>query len=534
MNTTISDNTAPFSGGGLAANGTATFTDCTISDNTTDGAGGGINNVSSTMSLTNCTVTGNDAVTDGGGVYTAGGSLQLRNVTVSANTASSGGGIDHSGGGTLTIVNTIVSANSATTGPDILGSINTDNGFNLLGAALSGTTSGTGDIFSNTPMLEPLGYYGGPTQTFALEPGSPAVGAGNNTGGPSTDQRGFARSTGIGGDIGALEATFYTVTTTTDSVAGSLRAEITAANSTPGSFIEFNIPGTAPFTIQPGSALPAITSPVILDATTEPGYAGTPLVELNGASAGSGVTGLTLAAGSSMVKGLVIDGFTSDGIDITSNNNVIQGNYIGTDSSGTTAVANSAGISIAFSAASNTIGGTTAAARNVLSGNSYAGVYLDGAGSGNVIEGNYIGTNAAGLAPLANTQYGIDVYNTANVTIGGTAAGAGNVISANGLWDVYLEQLGTTGTQVQGNTIGLDATGTTVLGSEVGVLISNGASSNTIGGTTAASRNVITAGGRTLLLTARAEPVTTWSKGTSSAPSAGARRCPRPGNPLTT
>jgi hypothetical protein len=142
MNTTISGNSASGLGGGLAANSTATLTNCTISGNTA-GTGGGILEYVSTMTLTNCTVTDNHA-TDDAGIYMRFGSLQLSDSTVSANTANAVGGIGNpKTSGSLTIKNTIVSGNSATTGPDIVGTINTDNGYNLFGTALSGTTSGT-------------------------------------------------------------------------------------------------------------------------------------------------------------------------------------------------------------------------------------------------------------------------------------------------------------------------------------------------------------------------------------------------------
>ena len=127
-----------------------------------------------------------------------------------------------------------MAANTAPAGPDIDGTINDDLGNNLLGAALSGTTSGAGDVFSDTPLLAPLGDYGGPTQTMIPQAGSPALGAGNNTGGPSSDQRGSSRSTGSNTDIGAVEGALFTVINTNDSGVGSLRESILDANSSDG------------------------------------------------------------------------------------------------------------------------------------------------------------------------------------------------------------------------------------------------------------------------------------------------------------
>src|SRR5207244_739072 len=123
----------------------------------------------------------------------------------------------------------------------------------------------------------------------------------------------------------------FTVTNTNDSGAGSLRQAISDANNLPGiNLIAFNIPGTGPFPIQPASALPAITDPVIFDATTQPGFAGTPAIVLDGVAAGN-VSGLTIGAGGSgtTIRGVVIDDFKIDGILLLAGSNVIAGNYIG-------------------------------------------------------------------------------------------------------------------------------------------------------------------------------------------------------------
>ena len=203
VNTTISGNSAGGSAAGLAANGLATLTDSTISGNSAVQSAGGIEEYSCTMTLTNCTVSGNRA-NSGGGIYMRFGSLHLNDSTVSANTASGGGGISNTtASGRLTIENSIVSANTAATNPDIAGTINTDNGYNLFGTALSGATSGTGDVFNDTPLLAALGSYGGPTQTMGLLPGSPAIAAGATVAGVTTDQRGLFRGTTP--DIGAFQ-----------------------------------------------------------------------------------------------------------------------------------------------------------------------------------------------------------------------------------------------------------------------------------------------------------------------------------------
>src|SRR6266702_5005840 len=135
-------------------------------------------------------------------------------------------------------------------------------------------------------------------------------------------------------------ATFI-VANANDSGSGSFRQAIMDANALGGAdTIIFQISGSAPFTITPLSALPGITSPAVIDGTTQPGYAGTPLIELNGTSAG-GNAGLRLLAGNSTVRGLAINRFGADGIRIDGpGTNVIKGNFIGTDTSGALARGN--------------------------------------------------------------------------------------------------------------------------------------------------------------------------------------------------
>ena len=134
-------------------------------------------------------------------------------------------------------------------------------------------------------------------------------------------------------------------------------------------------------------------------------------------------------------------------------------------------------------AGSGTIGGTTAGARNVISGNDSAGIVLSGVtATGNQVQGNYIGTAGDGVTALKNGYYGIMLSNAPANTIGGTAAGAGNVISANGSSGIYVAGSAASGNQVQGNYIGTTASGAAALGNKsFGVYISN-AAGNTVGG----------------------------------------------------
>ena len=170
--------------------------------------------------------------------------------------------------------------------------------------------------------------------------------------------------------------------------------------------------------------------------------------------------------------------------------NLVQGNYIGTDATGAIARGNSLyGILIIGGSVNNTVGGTTAGAGNVISGNAEKGIIIGATGTtGNVVEGNDIGTNASGTAALANAWYGVEVYSPGNI-IGGSVAGAGNVISGNGIYGVLLDSSGGS-TLVEGNTVGLNAAGTAAVANG-GDGIEINAGGNTIGGTTAAARNVI-------------------------------------------
>lgn len=291
-----------------------------------------------------------------------------------------------------------------------------------------------------------------------------------------------------------------TVNLTTDTGDGTcsdgtctLRDAILEANAAPFDLdaILFNIPDTP---ITPTSPLPAITDTVIIDGFSDPS---SPRVELNGASVvGTPPDGLRLStADNSTIKGLVINGFTEDGIHIQTgaNNNRIEGNYIGTNTAGSAADSNGAE-GVHLQGSNNIIGGSTDVARNVISGNGSNGVRIVGAGAtGNRVEGNYIGTNAAGTGAVANSANGIAVTTDAdNNVIGGTTASLRNVISGNGNNGVRIFALNTTGNVVQGNFIGTTSDGTGGLGNAVaGIGIDTSAAGNTVGGTAAGAGNVI-------------------------------------------
>jgi parallel beta-helix repeat protein len=190
----------------------------------------------------------------------------------------------------------------------------------------------------------------------------------------------------------------------------------------------------------------------------------------------------------------VISGNGQYGVQIagtSSNQNVIAGNYIGTDATGAAKLGNTR-YGVYLAAANNRIGGSAAGEGNVISGNGQGGIYLAGAGTtGNLIQGNRIGTNAAGTAALGNTSVGIDLR-APQTTIGGAAAGAGNLISGNRAAGIQVFGADATLNQIQGNRIGTDVTGMVDLGnSGAGVSIASGASGNAVGGTAAGAGNVI-------------------------------------------
>jgi hypothetical protein len=321
-----------------------------------------------------------------------------------------------------------------------------------------------------------------------------------------------------------------TVTNTNDSGVGSLREAIDLANGHANSLnpasapdtMSFNIPGSGVQTISPASALPAITDPVIIDGYTQPGTSpntnaiddasasmrglnGTLLIRLSGAAVTG--NGLTVSTNSSTVRGLIVDGFQQSGIAVNGNNNTISGDYIGTDPAGAVASGNNQwGVYLYGGATGNVVGtngdGTNdAAERNLIGGNGYGGVGINGAGTnGNIVAGDFIGTTAAGTAAIGNANRGVDIFGGAqNNRIGTNSDGVNdgaerNVIGGNG-WDgVGIDGAGTSQNVVAGNYIGIDVSGAAALGNQQrGVSIFAGASSNTIGSSAAAARNVISA-----------------------------------------
>ena len=360
--------------------------------------------------------------------------------------------------------------------------------------------------------------------------------------------------------VASAEAATFTVNTTSDVNDGactaghcSLREAIVAANrSADTDTITFNLPGPS-HTIGVVGVLPAVVFPVIIDGTTQPGYAGEPIVELDGTQSGARQPGLLFMGGDSTVRGLVVHSFKGAGLVLQDRGNYrIEGNYIGTDSTGTVDRGNSeGGIFVIFRAAPSPDNGRNTIARNVISGNGIhgialanslnivrenrigtdatgtvalgnadTGIWMHNSGSDNVVEdnvissngrwgivngascnpcttafarnifeGNYVGTNASGTAVLGNGLDGIR-------SLGNDATIARNVISGNGANGIHVGGR-STGTVVQGNLIGTGADGTTALGNGLAGLLNRDAGIETfagatlIGGTTPGSANTI-------------------------------------------
>lgn len=244
----------------------------------------------------------------------------------------------------------------------------------------------------------------------------------------------------------------------------TLREAIQEANATTAAdIINFNIGGSGVKTISPAMPLPNITGPVTIDGYTEPGAKQNTLargndavlvIELNGTNAGMSPNGngLTITASNVVVKGLVINRFPWQGISIPSGtSNRIESNFIGADPSGTQDLGNNtSGVAIFSAAPNNTVGGTAPAARNVISSNGLTGVSLNATGT--KVEGNYIGTKKGGTGNLGNGNNGVSIL-IGSSTIGGSDAGAANVIAFNGQDEVYVVNSTTTGNRILNNSM---------------------------------------------------------------------------------
>ncbi|MEN6527120.1 MAG: FG-GAP-like repeat-containing protein [Candidatus Polarisedimenticolia bacterium] len=289
----------------------------------------------------------------------------------------------------------------------------------------------------------------------------------------------------------------------------TLRAAIMETNKSAGpTSITFNL-------TTPSIALKQALPPLVQATTIDGGAA---RVELTpDASAAASFVGLDLSADAtagttsagSVIRSLVIDRMGSWGLRIATAGNSVENCYVGPTAAGAApATKNNGGILITGAGATgNMIGGATADKRNLISGNSTAGIRIDAGASGNTIAGNYVGTNAAGTAYLVSSPGdGVQIQGgSTNNVIGGVAAAPGsapgNVISGNGSYSgaygINVKDAGTNGTLIQGNLVGPQASGTAGIGngSVAHVMVQGGSGATTIGGATASARNVISGNG---------------------------------------
>ena len=286
----------------------------------------------------------------------------------------------------------------------------------------------------------------------------------------------------------------FTVINTNDSGAGSLRQAIVQANASIGAdTIVFNVGGSGR-SISLASTLPALTDAVTIDGASQPGYAGTALIELSGVSAGSSVDGLRVLGGNCTVRGLVINRFAGDGIEMAGlGNNVIEGCVIGLGIDGTSISSNRLSGIFILDSSNNRIGNTNANSRNLISGNGQAGIHISGSrATNNVVLGNTIGLGANGVR-LGNNFDGLRI-NAPSAIIGGTTPAAANIISGNNSDGLEIA-LGVSGTLILRNFIGTDPAGNLDRGNGADGIFLNGAQSNQIGG--AIDGNVISGNGGT-------------------------------------
>lgn len=272
--------------------------------------------------------------------------------------------------------------------------------------------------------------------------------------------------------------------------------------------IAFAIPGAGVHTIQPTSALPAISQAVLIDGYTQPGAQPNTLavgddavlrIEIDGSLAGAADM-LRVRASGSTLRGLVINRVTDAIVAIGQfqgpvDDTVIEGNFFNTDPTGSK---QSGGRfpEIRLDGSNSVIGGTDPAARNVFGGAGavFAPMIAIESGNGNVIQGNYLGVDASGSAALRseNGENAIEIVSgvVTNTVIGGDTPGAGNVISAPNT-AILLRANVVTGVTIQGNFIGVDATGSNALGGFIGISTSFAASGLQIGGVTPGAGNVM-------------------------------------------
>ena len=312
----------------------------------------------------------------------------------------------------------------------------------------------------------------------------------------------------------------------------TLRAAIQEANAHAGAdTIKFNISGSK--VIKPATPLPPITDQLTINGYSQSGSSANTLsvgdnavlkIVLDGTNAGGSQPALVVQASGVIIKGLVIENSEHFAIQVDADNVTIAGNFIGTDATGVNAAGNASGVFVVDNAGL-TVGGSTPAARNIISGNRGDGVSLIRT-TGATVQGNYIGTDKNGSAALGNFGDGINVLDGGTATIGGPTTSARNVISANGSNGIEFQNSSNHNT-VQANVIGSGASGSTDLGNASnGISLLDGQRHDRRGGPGRAMLSFSTPTGSLSTRRTTLFPGTPWRAATASACSSRARRTP--------
>jgi outer membrane protein OmpA-like peptidoglycan-associated protein len=325
----------------------------------------------------------------------------------------------------------------------------------------------------------------------------------------------------------AAAATF-TVTTTAASGPGSLREAIIQANASPGpDEIVFNLPNldtgrdavSGLWVIRPQAPLPAITQPLRLLGNTQPGYSGSPLIEIAGEDAGTAVDGLTVRDALNVeIRGVALTGFTGSGIRLEGGQgHVVAGCHLGLSTRRNARPGNTAHGLLVLNSRNARVGGTSAGLvpdRNVISANRNHGIRIEGTGAtGTEVLGNWIGLDVQGLQGQGNGDFGISVQDAAETRIGTGTRVQGNVVAAN--QDGGIELRNAPRTSILGNLLGTDPAGAVALESPGTGVVVDSSADVVIGDRAAGSGNVIAAHG--------ADGIALVSSGTTGARVAGNR-----------
>jgi CSLREA domain-containing protein len=405
-----------------------------------------------------------------------------------AGRGNGGNGIDIVGaanitvGGSTSSVTNVIAANGGygiqVSGAGVTGTVITEN---LIGVNLGGRTAlgnGQSGIWINNV---PGTTIGGSPQTANVVANNGAQGI-LITGSAATNTSIVNNYVGLGADgltvgANALDGILIQgtpgVNIAYNLISGNANYGVHLAAGTTGATLAGNLIGTDIFG---AGAKPNGLAGVVIDNASG---------NIIGGTAGS--------ATRNVISGNALYGVFIAGASATAN--TVEGNFIGVNSSGATALANGVD-GVLVQGPGNTIGGTAAGVRNVISGNASAGVHLSGGSSNTLVAGNLIGTDLNGVIAVGNGFFGVNVDGTGtgattHDTIGGSTAGARNVISGSGVVNLNVGGPLATGTLIAGNMIGTNLAGTVGLFATPYGIIINGAPTNTVGGTTAGLGNTI-------------------------------------------